>query len=76
MTKHGPAIKNLSGSRKGALWHKPKKLSFFYFLLLVSYNSPPLGAKILEGKTFHAQRNWQLNKAVFSKAIEPEIEKT
>ena len=45
-------------------------------MLLVSYTSPPLSAKILEGKTFDAQRNWQLNWAVFSKAIELEIEKT
>ncbi len=30
----------------------------------------------LEGKTFDTQRNWQLNWALFSKAIELEIEKT
>ncbi len=50
-----------------------KKIEFFK--LSVSYTSPPLGAKILGGKTFKAE-NWQLNWAVFSKAIEPEIEKT
>ncbi len=41
-------------------------------MLIKSYNLSQLSAKILEGKTFEAQRNW----AVFSKAIELEIEKT
>ncbi len=48
---------------------------FIFFKLSVSYTSPPFGAKILDGKTFKAE-NWKLNWAVFSKAIEPEIEKT
>ncbi len=51
-----------------------KKIEFF--MLIKSYNLSQLSAKILEGKTFDAQRNWQLNLAVFSKAIELEIEKT
>ncbi len=51
-----------------------KKLSCF--MLIKSYNLFQLGAKILEGKTFDAQRNWQLNWSVFSKAIELEIKKT
>ncbi len=58
---------------KGGTALKPKKMSFF---MLKSYNLSQLSAKILEGKTFDAQRNWQLNWAVFSKAIELEIEKT
>ncbi len=41
-----------------------------------SYNLSQLSAKILEGKTFDVQRNWQLNWAVFSKTVELEIEKT
>ena len=45
-------------------------------MLIKSYNLFQLGAKILEGKTFDAQRNWQLNWSVFSKAIELEIKKT
>ncbi len=45
-------------------------------MLIKSYNLSLLSAKILEGKTFDAQRKWQLNWAVFSKAIELEIEKT
>ncbi len=52
---------------------KPKKIEFF--VLIKSYNLSQLSAKILEGKTFDAQRNWQLNLAVFSKANELEIEK-
>ncbi len=42
-------------------------------MLIKSYNLSQLSAKILEGKTFDAQRNRQLNWAVFSKAIELEI---
>ncbi len=45
-------------------------------MLIKTYNLFKLSAKILEGKTFDTQRNWQLNWAVFSKAIELEIEKT
>ncbi len=45
-------------------------------MLIKSYNLSQVRAKIQEGKTFDAQRNWQLNWAVFSKAIELEIEKT
>ncbi len=59
---------------KGGTSLKPKKIEVF--LLIKSYNLSQLSAKILEGKTFDAQRNWQLNWAVFSKAIELEIEKT
>ena len=51
-----------------------KKIEFF--MLIKSYNLSQLSAKILEGKTFDAQRNWQLNWAVFSKTIKLEIEKT
>ncbi len=51
-----------------------KKIEFF--MLIKRYNLSQLSAKILEGKTFHTQRNWQLNWALFSKAIELEIEKT
>ncbi len=51
-----------------------KKIEFF--MLIKSYSLSQLSAKILEGKTFNAQKNWQLNWAVFSKAIELEIEKT
>ncbi len=47
------------------------------FMLIKSYNLYQLSAKMLESKTFDVQRNWQqLNWAVFSKAIELEIEKT
>ncbi len=42
-----------------------KKIEFF--MLIKSYNFSQLSAKILEGKTFDVQRNWQLNWAVFSK---------
>ncbi len=45
-----------------------KKIEFF--MLIKSYHLSQLSAKILEGKTFDVQRNWQLNWAVFSKAIE------
>ncbi len=45
-------------------------------MLIKSYNLSQLSAKILEGKTFDPQRNWQMNWAVFSKAIELEIENT
>ncbi len=38
-------------------------------MLVKSYNLSQLSAKIPESKTFDAQRNWQLNWAVFSKAI-------
>ncbi len=51
-----------------------KKIDFL--MVIKSYNLSQLSAKILEGKTFDAQRNWQLNWAVFSEAIELEIEKT
>ncbi len=51
-----------------------KKIEFF--MLIKSYNLSQLSAKILEGKAFDVQRNWQLNWDVFSKAIELEIEKT
>ncbi len=51
-----------------------KKIEFF--MLIKSYNLSQLSAEIQEGKTFEVQRNWQLNWAVFSKAIELEIEKT
>ncbi len=51
-----------------------KKIEFF--MLIKNYNLSQLSANILEGKTFDAQRNWQLNWVVFSKAIELEIEKT
>ncbi len=47
-----------------------------FFMLIKSYNLSQLSAKILEGKTFPLQRNWQLNWAVFSKAIKLQIEKT
>ncbi len=47
-----------------------------FFMLIKSYNLSQLSAKILEGKTFDSHRNWQLNWAVFSKAIELEIVKT
>ncbi len=62
------------GLGKGTLWSKAKKIEFF--MLIKSYNLSQLSAKILEGKAFDVQRNWQLNWAVFSKAIEQEIEKT
>ncbi len=39
------------------------------FMLIKSNNLSQLSAKILENKTFDVQRNWQLNWAVFSKAI-------
>ncbi len=51
-----------------------KKIEFL--MLIKSYNLSQLSAKTLEGKTFNVQRNWQLNWAVFSKAIELEIKKT
>ncbi len=38
---------------------KTKKIEFF--ILIKSYNLSQLSAKILEGKTFDTQRNWQLN---------------
>ncbi len=56
---------------KGGTSLKPKKIEFF--MLIKSYNLSQLSAKILEGKTFDPHRNWQLNWAVFSKAIELEI---
>ncbi len=62
------------GLGKGTLWRKQKKLSFF--MLIKSYNLSNLSVKILDGKAFDAQRNWQLNWAVFSKALELEIVKT
>ena len=45
-------------------------------MLIKSYNLSNLSVKILDGKAFDAQRNWQLNWAVFSKALELEIVKT
>ncbi len=65
---------NVSGSRKRDLMEQTKKIEFF--MLIKSYNLSQLSAKILVGKTFDVQRNWRLNWAVFSKAIELEIEKT
>ncbi len=65
----------VSGSRKRDLMAQTQK-NLSFFMLIKSYNLSQLSAKILENKTFDAQRNWQLNWAVFSKAIEPEIEKT
>ncbi len=64
----------VSGSRKWDLMEQIKKIEFF--MLIKSYNLSQLSAKIMEGKAFDVQRNWQLNWAVFSKAIELEIEKT
>ncbi len=64
----------VSGSRKRDLMAQIKKIEFF--MLIKRYNLSQLSAKILEGKTFDTQRNWQLNWALFSKAIELEIEKT
>ncbi len=65
---------NVSESRKRDLVEQTKKIEFF--MLIKSYNLSQLSAKILEGKTFDVQSNWQLNWAVFSKAIELEIEIT
>ncbi len=62
------------GLGKETLWRKQKKIDFL--MVIKSYNLSQRSAKILEGKTFDVQRNWQLNWAVFSKAIELEIEKT
>ncbi len=62
----------VSGSRKRNPMEQTKKMS----MLIKSYNLSQLSAKILEGKTFDVQRNWQLNWAVFSKAIELEIKIT
>ncbi len=70
---HGVLI-YVSGSRKRDLMAQIKKIEFF--ILIKRYNLSQLSAKILEGKTFDTQRNWQLNWALFSKAIELEIEKT
>ncbi len=64
----------MTGSAKRGHFTLTKKIEFF--MLIKSYNLSQLSAKILEGKTFDVQRNWQLNWAVFSKAIELEIEKT
>ncbi len=64
----------VSGSRKRDLMAQIKKIEFF--MLIERYNLSQLSAKILEGKTFDTQRNWQLNWTVFSKAIELDIEKT
>ncbi len=41
-----------------------------FFMLIKRYNLSQLSAKLLEGRTFDVQRNWQLNWALFSKAIE------
>ncbi len=65
---------NVTVYGKRGHFNQTKKIEFF--ILIKSYNLSQLSAKILEGKTFDAQRNWQLNWAVFSKAIELEIEKT
>ncbi len=67
-------VANVSGSRKRDLMAQIKKIEFF--MLIKRYNLSQLSAKILEGKTFDTQRNWQLNWALFTKAIELEIEKT
>ncbi len=49
----------MSGSRKRDLMEQNQKIEFF--MLIKSYNLSQLSVKILEGKTFHVQRNWQLN---------------
>ncbi len=64
----------MTGSDKRGHFTQTKKIEFF--MLIKSYNLSQLSAKILEGKTFDTQRNWQLNWTVFSTAIELEIEKT
>ncbi len=64
----------VTGSGKTRHFWQTKKNEFF--MLIKSYNLSQLSAKILEGKTFDRHRNWQLNWAVFSKAIELEIVKT
>ncbi len=68
------SIHYVSGSRKRDLMEQIKKIEFF--MLIKSYNLSQLSAKILEGKAFDVQRNWQLNWAVFSKAIGLEIKIT
>ncbi len=68
------SLSYVSGSRKRDLMAQIKKIELF--MLIKRYNLSQLSAKILEGKTFDTQRNWQLNWALFSKAIELEIEKT
>ncbi len=45
-------------------------------MLIKSYNLSQLSAKLLDGKTLDSHKNWQMNWAVFSKAIELEIVKT
>ncbi len=57
----------MSGTRKRDLMEQTKKIVLF--MLIKSNNLSQLSAKILENKTFDVQRNWQLNWAVFSKAI-------
>ncbi len=47
----------VSGSRKRDLMEQIKKIEFF--MLIKSYNLSQLSAKILEGKAFDVQRNWQ-----------------
>ncbi len=85
MINFGPPVKPVSCRKQNIhnMWQalgkpgistKPKKNEFF--ILIKSYNLSQLSAKILEGKTFDSHRNWQLNWAVFSKAIELEIVKT
>ncbi len=64
----------MTGSAKRGHFTQTKKIEFF--TQIKGYNLSQLSAKIPEGKTFDAQRNWQLNCAVFSKAIELKIEKT
>ncbi len=64
----------MTGSGKRGHFTQTKKIEFF--MLIKSYYLSQLSAKILEGKTLDAQTNWQLNWAVFSKAIELEIDKT
>ncbi len=66
--------KHVTGSGKTRHFWQTKKNEFF--MLIKSYNLSQLSAKILEGKTSDSHRNWQLNWAVFSKAIELEIVKT
>ncbi len=64
----------VTGSDKTGHFTQTQKIEFF--MLIKSCNLSQISAKILGGKTFDAQRHWQLNWAVFSKAIELEIEKT
>ncbi len=49
----------MSWSRKRDRMAQTNKIEFL--MLIKYYNLYQLSAKILEGKTFYAQRNWQLN---------------